>query len=121
MRPLLSHEGVLVPVPTTTSRVRQRGYDQAKLLARQLSRLTGLSYQDCLVREGRTHQVGANRQQRQQQMKQAFRVKPKCPSRSQHIILVDDVLTTGATLESAAQTLRARGYKRVSAIVFAQA
>jgi ComF family protein len=112
---------LLVPVPTATSRARGRGYDQAKLLARELSRQTGLPYADCLGRSGQTHQVGASRAQRQRQLQQAFRLKPRKTSAPRAIILVDDVLTTGATLEAAAATFSRAGFKEIRAIVFAQA
>jgi ComF family protein len=121
MAPLLLSDdtAVLVPVPTATSRARGRGYDQAKLLARELARQTGLSYADCLRRSGQTHQVGASRDRRLEQLQAAFRVKDLRPADT--IILVDDVLTTGATLEAAAITLKQAGACTVEAAVFAQA
>jgi ComF family protein len=112
---------VLVPVPTATRRVRNRGYDQATLLARELGRQTGLPRADYVRRSGQTHQVGASRRERQRQLQAAFRIKPGSTTRDQHIILIDDVLTTGATLEAAARALKQAGVRRVSAIVFAQA
>jgi ComF family protein len=122
MAPLVRTEGnaIIVPVPTASRRVRQRGFDQAKLLARQLSRQTGLRYADCLRRYGQTHQVGTAREQRLTQLKDAFRTKTKhlCDS---HVILIDDVLTTGATLEAAAGMVRVAGARRIDAAVFAQA
>lgn len=111
---------MLVPVPTATSRVRQRGYDQAKLLARALSKQTRLPYNDCLTRLGQTHQHGLSRQERLTQLTTAFRVTKERAIQEARIILVDDVTTTGATLEAAAATLRAVGATRIEAVVFAQ-
>ena len=113
-------DSVIVPVPTATSRVRQRGYDQAVLLAHAVARLSGGHYANCLARLNQAHQVGANRQHRLEQLTQAFRVNKHMAVRSAHIILIDDVVTTGATLEAAATSLRAAGARQIEALVFAQ-
>ncbi len=123
LAPLIKHiepGAVLVPVPTATSRARQRGYDQAKLLARELSRRTKFIYGDYLARHGQAHQHTRSRQERLTQITNAFRVKQQTLVSDAHIILVDDVVTTGATLEAAATVLRAAGARRVEAIAFAQ-
>jgi ComF family protein len=120
LRPADSQQ-FIVPVPTATRRVRQRGYDQAKLLARQLAKRTGLRYMDCLRRQGQAHQVGSSRQQRLQQLQTAFRLKSGYDMRERQVILVDDVLTTSATLEAAAEVLKIAGVRYVDAIVFARA
>lgn len=124
MAGLLSEEltnTVLCHIPTATSRVRQRGFDQAELLAKELSRLTGLSRARWLARHGQGQQVGASRTERQAQLAHAFRVVNLPMVRGAHILLVDDVLTTSATMEAAAAALRAAGARRVSGLVFAQA
>lgn len=114
-------EGVLlVHVPTATGRVRQRGYDQARLIAREVSRITGIPNRSLLSRVGQHHQVGASREQRITQLKKAFRVNDPAVVKDASIVLIDDVLTTGATLEAAARTLKAGGAKRIDAVVFAQ-
>lgn len=110
---------VLVPIPTASSRARERGYDQAEVLARRLSKLSGLPTKRYLVRIGQAHQVGASRAERVAHLKQAFRTRGSV-SPEQHIVLIDDVSTTGATLESAARALKAAGFKHVDALVFAQ-
>jgi ComF family protein len=116
----ITTRAIIVPVPTATGRVRQRGYDQARLLARELSRQTRLPYYDCLARSGQTHQHGLSRHERLTQLAVAFRVKRPGIVRRFRVILVDDVTTTGATLEAAATVLYAAGAAQIDAVVFAQ-
>ncbi|HSW37458.1 MAG TPA: phosphoribosyltransferase family protein [Candidatus Saccharimonadales bacterium] len=122
LAPMVESRGVvIVHVPTATGRVRRRGYDQAYLLARALAKQTQLPHLAALARLGQHHQVGASRRERTTQLAQAFIVlKPELVQNS-HILLVDDVLTTGATLEAAARALKLAGAKRVDGLVFAQA
>ena len=108
-------------VPTASSRVRMRGYDHALLLARHLCGVSHRNRRTLLVRVGQAHQVGSSRSQRLRQLQGAFRAVRASDIRGRHVVLVDDVLTTGATLEMAARELKRAGAKRVSAIVFAQA
>lgn len=112
---------VVVPVPTATTRARQRGYDQAKLIAKELTRHGNLPYLDCLARSGQQHQVGSKRAQRVKQLKGSYRVKTGCSVQGLRVLLIDDVLTTGATLEAAAACLKESGAERVYGLVFAQA
>ena len=118
--PELSSETIIVHVPAATTHVRQRGFDQSAVIARELSKLTGLRHVHALGRLGQQRQVGATSQVRLKQMSEAFR-SISSVVKGANILLVDDVLTTGATLESAALALRGAGAKSVSAVVFAQA
>lgn len=113
-------DSIIVPVPTATSRVRRRGYDQARLIARELSKLTGIPCYSVLARSGQRHQHGLSRRERLTQLTDAYRVTKPYMVQGSPVILIDDVMTTGATLEAAAQVMAASGARHVCAAVFAQ-
>ena len=119
--PNLKPDTLLVPVPTTTNHVRERGYDHTARIAKTLSAQLGYQYVPALARTNQLHQVGSSRRKRLEQMTDAFRVRSEYLIKGAHIILVDDVSTTGATLEAAARELKAKGAKKIDAVVFAQA
>jgi competence protein ComFC len=112
---------VLVHVPATTKHIRHRGFDQSALIARELSHILNVPHVHALSRLGQQRQVGSTRSVRLKQMDGAFRVVSLHAVQNEHILLVDDVLTTGSTLESAAHALKMSGVKTVSAVCFAQA
>lgn len=98
--------------PTSIKRRRQRGFDQAELLARALSRQTGVPVVGLLRRVDEAGQTGRNRSQRFRTP--AFAARGASPSA---VLVVDDVITTGATLQSAAKSLIGAGAERVDAVV----
>lgn len=111
---------VITHVPTANQRIRMRGYDQAQLIARHLARDLDSDYIPLLLRVGTARQVGKKRQQRLLQAP-TFLPSHSATIKNKHVLLIDDVITTGATLEAAAKVLRQAGAKRVSAVVFAAA
>lgn len=111
---------VVVPVPTATSRIRQRGYDQAVEIAQRLARHKDMYYEPLLIRMGQTRQVGTGRKDRAAHMESAFRVMGGRTQMPERVLLVDDVVTTGATLAAAARCLKKAGVRTVDAVVFAQ-
>jgi len=117
----LTQDVLIVHAPAATSHIRARGYDQARLLARIIAGQSGCAYIPCLVRVGQQRQVGASRKQRFEQLVSAFLVAGGYNLQGAHILLVDDVLTSGATLEAAADVLKSAGAKQVDAAVFARA
>lgn len=109
---------LMVPIPTATTHIRSRGFDHSQLLAKNLSAKTRLPINAALSRLGQAKQVGNKRRQRKQQLKNTFWVRSFVEGKQ--ILLIDDVVTTGATLEEAARTLKKAGAKTVNAVVFAQ-
>ena len=109
---------VLVPVPLTRARLAERGFNQASLLATALGGAWAMPVAHALVRaDDGTHQRGASRSARAGQVAGAFAAAGTAPH---HAVIVDDVLTTGATLTAAARALRLAGCARVGAITTAR-
>lgn len=119
-REYLPDDVLFIPVPTASSRVRQRGYDQADRMVRRLSFTLKKPWTKLLIRCGQEHQVGANRAARTAHVRDAFRIIHSDRVKGAHIVLVDDVVTTGATIEEAARTLRRAGASSVDALLFCQ-
>jgi predicted amidophosphoribosyltransferase len=114
LAPSTSLSGTIVPVPTAPMRTAIRGFDPAAEIAAALARRTELPSSACLARRGGGRQVGRRRAQRigHPPLIQARGEVPRS------VLLIDDVLTTGATLSACAQALRQAGAVRIVAITF---
>jgi ComF family protein len=110
---------IVVPIPTITAHIRQRGYDHALLLANKFAKKRSLSVQKVLSRTANTTQRGASRKQRRLQAEQAFTVRKTLYADTPYLI-VDDITTTGATLRYAAEALRDAGAKIIWVAVVAK-
>jgi predicted amidophosphoribosyltransferase len=108
--------GTVVPVPPAPPRLRRRGFDPAGELAAALAELLDAELEPCLQRRGDGRQVGRRRAERvgHPPRIQATSAAPRSA------LLVDDVLTTGATLTACAKALRSVGATRVVAVTFAR-
>jgi len=113
---------VVVPVPLHTARLRERGYNQAALLAREMARRVGLVVEEqTLVRWRVTApQVELDARQRKENVRDAFRCSGDALAGKQ-VLLIDDVYTTGATLEACAVALYEGGARGVRALTLARA
>ena len=114
----------IAPVPTTPRRLRERGFNPAERLARALGSVLGLPVIEALCRPREApRQVGLPPDQRSANVRDAFSPDPGFSTsiRDQKVILVDDVLTTGATAIEAARTLGSMGASSVLILTFARA
>lgn len=111
----------LAPVPLHPSRLMQRGFNQSAVLARHLGARAELPVVDALIRARRTApQVGLGLAARSENVRAAFAVSPHAHILGQRIVLVDDVITSGATLGACAELLLASGAASVGVITLAR-
>lgn len=104
---------VIIPVPLHNSRLHERGYNQSILLATRLSKAHNIPLQRCAMKRTRATQAqhSINKSNRQSNMNKAFAVQAIIPAR--HVALIDDVVTTGATINAVSKTLRTAGIERI--------
>lgn len=120
---LVDQADVIVPVPLARGRLLSRRFNQAQILAAEVARRAGKPILSLALNRVRatTHQVGLTRLQRERNVAGAFAVSnaftPQLAGRS--ILLVDDVMTTGATASAAAKALKSAGAQRVDVLVLA--
>jgi ComF family protein len=116
----LAPPAVLVPVPLHRARKRKRGYNQAWLLADAIAKRTGMATSDCLERSGPSRtQVGRDRAQRLAGIAGSIRLA-RAREPPPTAVLVDDVITTGATLAACVQTLLEHGTNETRAVGYAR-
>jgi ComF family protein len=120
---LIAHADVAVPVPLSRWRLLTRRFNQAAILALELSRATGLRVEtDALYRTRRTRpQVGLTRRERRQNVAGAFAVTERAALKVKgvRVLLIDDVITSGATAEACARVLRRAGAANVDVLALA--
>jgi ComF family protein len=120
---LIADADVIVPVPLSRLRLLRRRFNQAALLAQEVGRATRLPVRTTGLRRVRRtqRQVGLTREQRQQNVRGAFAVTPREVSRiaGRRVLLVDDIVTTGATVEACTSALLKAGATNVDVLVVA--
>lgn len=108
----------ILPVPVNRRKKRERGFDQSVLLARKLSALTGIPVEEGVLMRNRytLPQKELNARERKRNLKGAFTVKEKDRLR-EPVLLVDDIYTTGATIDSICRELKKNGIYRIYFLV----
>ncbi len=111
----------IIPVPLYVKRYRERGFNQSIEIARHLTRQLAipLALKHCIRNRDTDHQTGLAAKQRRKNLRLAFSIVK--PMKYQHVAIVDDVMTTGATVEALAYALKQQGVSRVDVWVCARA
>lgn len=119
----LNKATLIIPVPLHAERERARGFNQARLIGRELSRATSLPIDEVsLVRNRHTdrHRAGMDRKGRLETVAEAFCVNHSALVSGERVLLVDDVFTTGATVSACANVLLDAGVKEVFVLTIAR-
>ncbi|MCX6966927.1 MAG: ComF family protein [Verrucomicrobia bacterium] len=112
----------IVPVPLHPTRERERGFNQAHILAEGLARRSGIPLAHCLKRiRYTTTQTIFDREERMENLRGAFQLRQSAQVRNLHLLLIDDVLTTGSTVDECARVLRDAGAASVRVATVARA
>jgi competence protein ComFC len=120
----LNGANLIIPVPLHAERERERGFNQALLLARELSRLSGLTLDEhSVMRRLSTerHRAGMDAKARRQSVSEAFGVRHPKSVAGERVLLVDDVFTTGATVSACAKALKEAAVEEVFVLTLARA
>ena len=121
LQSFIKNDYLIVPVPIHISRERQRGFNQSELIARGLSNRLGMNGAIALERRKKTEsQVGKSREERINNLKDAIVCVDTEIIAGRKILLIDDVVTTGTTLNECAKSLLDGGAKRVDVLVIAR-
>lgn len=116
--PVLPDNVVVTYIPTIPSHIRERGYDHAKLIAKEFARIRGLPCRSILLRSTNAKQLGASKASRIAQAKRAYRVDPALDPVT--YLIIDDIFTTGSTMKYGAKALMDAGSKDVYIAVIAR-
>jgi ComF family protein len=115
---------LLIPVPIHFFKRLKRKYNQSELLARELEKLSGILYEPRILKKEKNtqRQEGLSKNIRLQNVKSSFCVDKKYADllQKKHVVLVDDVLTTGATADECAKVLKKHGAEKVTVLVIAR-
>jgi len=122
-RELFSGLEIVIPVPLHSKKKKQRGFNQAETIAREIAKLLNIDYvKDALVKKKNTPpQTSLIAEERRRNLKGAFDLKKREKIKGKTVLLVDDVYTTGSTLRECSRVLIQGGAQEVRALTLAQA
>ena len=112
----------IIPVPVSKNRYNQRGYNQSALLSKEISKKTGIAYVDDVLQKDKDiiEQSKLNKEQRSKNIKNVYSIKNIKKVENKKILLIDDIYTTGSTVEECCKTLRQGNVQNIGVMVIAK-
>ena len=112
----------IIPVPVSKNRYNQRGYNQSALLSKEISKKTGTAYVDDVLQKDKDiiEQSKLNKEQRSKNIKNVYSIKNIKKVENKKILLIDDIYTTGSTVEECCKTLRQGNVQNIGVMVIAK-
>lgn len=122
LKDLAGEFDMIIPIPLHKEKLKKRGFNQAELLAKELSLLTEIPMFKALAKrvKNTATQTELSSKERRQNLENAFELTDKSKVKNKNILIVDDILTTGATTESLAKLLKGAKAKNVCVLTFAR-
>ncbi len=114
--PIFSEKVILVPLPTIPKHIRQRGFDHIGFIANKLAKKRGWEVEKCLSRNKNSIQVGMSGNVRRAQAREAYKIEKRVYDDKCYLLL-DDVWTTGASMNEAAKVMKENGATRLMCVV----
>jgi len=113
---------IICSVPISKSRKRKRGYNQSELIAKKISKITLLHFEKNIIMKvkNNTPQSKLNKKQRQENVKNVYKIQNQQKIKNKNILLFDDIYTTGATVNECAKVLKNAGCKNVGVLTIAK-
>ncbi|MCI9087723.1 MAG: ComF family protein [Clostridia bacterium] len=113
---------IMIPIPISSSRKRERGYNQSELLARKISKMANIHIETQALKKAKNNQPQSslNKEQRRENVKNVYKVQNELKIQNKKILLFDDIYTTGSTANECARMLRAFGSQAVGILTIAR-
>ena len=112
---------IMIPIPISSSRKRERGYNQSEILARKISKMAGIPIEMQVLKKEKHNQPQSslNKQQRRENVKNVYKVQNELKIQNKEILLFDDIYTTGSTANECARMLKIAGSSTVGILTIA--
>lgn len=113
---------IIIPIPISSSRKRERGYNQSELLARKISKMANIHIETQVLKKAKNNQPQSslNKEQRRQNVKNVYKVQNEVKIQNKEILLLDDIYTTGSTANECARMLKQAGCQTAGILTIAK-